>query len=175
MVYKFLVYVMFFISSVFASSELENIKSFQAKFIQVVTNETNNNIEYKGKLFIKDSGKVLWKYETPILKNVYILDNTAIIDEPELEQAIYTTLDESIDIVKLLRNAKKVDKNKYETQLGKTKYTIFRKNGIIKTLSFIDELENNIVITFLDPKQNIDINDDLFLFTAPEYYDIIKK
>ncbi len=175
MVYKLLVLVMLFISNVFASSQLENLKSFEADFSQLVTNEANKTIEYKGKVFIKNSGKVLWKYETPIIKNVYVLDNIAIVDEPELEQAIYTTLENSIDIVKLLKDAKKIKENKFEAELYSTKYIIFLENDKIKSLSYSDQLENKILITFHNSSQNNDISDDIFKFIPPEYYDIVKK
>ncbi|WP_072680752.1 LolA-like outer membrane lipoprotein chaperone [Arcobacter sp. LA11] len=175
MVYRFLVLVMMFFSNVFASSQLENLKSFEAEFIQSVTNEANKTIEYKGKVFIKNSGKVLWKYETPIIKNVYVLDNIAIVDEPELEQAIYTTLENSIDIVKLLKDAKKVENNKFEAELYSIKYIIFLENDKIKSLSYVDQLENKVSINFDNPNQNIEISDDIFTFLPPEHYDIIKK
>ncbi len=175
MVYRFIVFVMLFISSVFGSSTLENLKSFEADFVQSVTNESNKTIEYKGKVFIKNSGKVLWKYETPIIKNVYVLDNIAIVDEPELEQAIYTTLENSIDIVKLLKEAKKVEENKFETNLYNTKYIILLEDEKIKSLSYTDQLENKVLIKFNNSKQNIEISDDIFTFLPPEYYDIIKK
>ena len=175
MVYKFLVLIMLFISNVFASSQLENLKSFEADFIQSVTNEADKTIEYKGKVFIKNSSKVLWKYKTPIIKNVYVLNDIAIVDEPELEQAIYTTLENSIDIVKLLKDAKKVEENKYEAELYSTKYIILLENDKIKSLSYSDQLENNILITFLNSKQNINISDVVFNFIPPEYYDIVEK
>jgi len=175
MVYKFLVLVMLFVSNVFASSQLENLKSFEAEFIQSVTNESKKTIEYKGKVFIKNSGKVLWKYETPIIKNVYVLDNIAIVDEPELEQAIYTTLENSIDIVKLLKDAKNVGENKYEAELYGNKYNIFLDENKIKSLSYSDQLENKILIEFSKSKENIEIPEEIFNFLAPEHYDIIKK
>lgn len=175
MVYKFLVFFILFLSNVFATSELENLKSFEANFLQSVTNEANKTIEYKGKVFIKNSSKVLWKYETPIIKNVYVLDNIVIVDEPELEQAIYTTLENSIDIVKLLKDAKKVQDNKYEAELYDTKYTIILKNDKIESLSYVDQLENKILIKFYESKQNIEISDEIFNFFPPSHYDIIKK
>lgn len=175
MVYRILLLSVFFISGLFASSSLENLKSFRANFTQVISSESNQTIEYKGKVFIKNSGKVLWKYETPIIKNVYVLDNVAIVDEPELEQAIYTTLENSIDIVKLLQDAKKIKQNTYEANLYDIKYIILLENEKIKSLSYTDQLENKIVISFEKIEQNMEFSDDIFSFIAPDYYDIIKK
>ena len=179
MVYKILLLSLLSISSMFASTitsiKLENLKSFQANFVQKVTNESDKTVAYKGELFIKNNGKVLWKYNTPILKNVYILNNIVIIDEPELEQAIYSTLEDNIDMIRLLKEAKKINENKYQTKLYNTLYTIMIKDNKINSISYKDELENKILISFDKAKQNIDLNDDIFNFLAPEFYDIIKK
>ena len=175
MVYKGLFILILSISSMFGAIDFDKLKSFRADFTQIITNESQKTIEYKGKVFIKNSGKVLWKYETPILKNVYVLDKIAIIDEPELEQAIYTTLENSIDMIKLLKNSKKIEENKYQTELYNTVYTINIKKNIIDSLSYMDELENRVSIIFDNAEQNIEINDEIFNFLAPDYYDIIKK
>ena len=49
------------------------------------------------------------------------------------------------------------------------------KDNKINSISYKDELENKILISFDNAKQNIDLNDDIFNFLAPEFYDIIKK
>ena len=175
MVYKSLFILILSISSLFGAIKFDELQSFRANFVQKITNESDKTIVYKGKVFIKNNGKVLWKYETPIIKNVYVLDNIAIIDEPELEQAIYTTLENSIDMIKLLKNANKIEENKYQTSLYNVNYIINIKNDKINSLSYVDELENKIVISFLDAEQNIEIDDGLFKFIAPDFYDIIKK
>ena len=179
MVYKILLLCLISISSLFssvsASTNLENLKSFKADFIQKITNESNTVIEYKGEVFIKNNGRVLWRYNTPILKNVYIINNIVIVDEPELEQAIYSTLEDNIDMIKLLKDARKIEKNKYETKLYNTLYTITTKENKIKSMFYKDELENKILISFENVKQDIEIKDEIFNFLAPEYYDIIKK
>ncbi|MFX4155806.1 outer-membrane lipoprotein carrier protein LolA, partial [Aliarcobacter butzleri] len=76
---------------------------------QTITSNSSDVILYKGQVFIKSSGKILWKYKTPVEKNVYIDNNSAIVDEPELEQAIFTKLENEINIIQLLKDAKKID------------------------------------------------------------------
>ena len=179
MVYKILLLSLLSISSIFsnetASKNLENLKSFNADFIQKVTNESDKTIEYKGEVFIKNSGKVLWKYNTPIIKNVYVINNIVIVDEPELEQAIYTTLQSGIDMIKLLKEAKEIKKNIYQAKLYENLYTIEVKEDKINSISYKDELANKIIISFENAKQNIQIDDNIFNFLAPDFYDIIKK
>ncbi|RXJ87033.1 LolA-like outer membrane lipoprotein chaperone [Arcobacter sp. CECT 8985] len=175
MFYKIIIFLgIFFIS--FANANIfKNINSFQADFVQLIKNSSNKNIEYKGQVFIKNDGKVLWRYKSPIIKNVYINKNFAIVDEPELEQAIFTSLDKKIDIVKLLNSAKKVGQNKYSAKLYNVDYEIVVKDKKISEILYKDELENKITIKFSNIKQNISLDDKIFKFTAPNYYDIIRK
>ncbi len=175
MVYKILILCLVSVYSLFASINLDKITSFRASFSQTIMNDTNKTIVYAGDVFIKESGKVLWKYKTPVIKNVYLIDNIAIVDEPELEQAIYTTLENSIDILNLLKEAKKVNEDTYKTNLYNKEYIIIIKNDKIYSLSYKDELDNKIVILFHEIEQNVEINDSIFNFLAPSYYDIIKK
>ncbi len=174
MFYRFIFLLSLGISFLDANN-FANIKSFKAQFIQTITNSSNSNIEYKGEVFIKNSGKVLWKYKTPIIKNVYINQNFAIIDEPALEQAIFTSLDDEMNIIKLLNSAKKIDKNTYKTKFYNIEYNIFVKDNQISSISYSDELENKVLISFFNIEQNIPIDDMIFKFSAPNYYDIIRK
>ena len=175
MVYKVLIVTLVFASSVFASINLEELKSFKAEFKQTVTNESNKTIEYKGSVFIKNTGKVLWKYKTPVEKNVYVLDDLAIVDEPELEQAIYSKLEKAINIISLLKNAKKIDEDLYQANLYETNYFITLKDGKVKSLGYKDQLENRIAIDFSKIEQNVEISDEIFEFLPPKHYDIIEK
>ena len=175
MVYKVLMVLIILISNVNASIGDKNIKTFRANFSQTVTNESGKSIEYQGEVYIKNNGKILWKYVKPILKNVYLIDDILIVDEPELEQAIYSRLEKSIDVLKLIKDAKEIEENLYESTLYNRKYTIKTKNGKISLLSYKDELENKVSISFDDIEQNIELDDRFFQFIAPIDYDIIEK
>ena len=174
MIYRFFIALILISSSLYSASSLLNIKTFKANFVQNITNSFKT-IEYKGEVFVKDSGKILWKYKMPIIKNVYILNKFAIIDEPQLEQAIFTQLENEINIIKLLQKAKKITKNIYETNIYDTKYQITFKNNKISQISYQDHLENKVLITFLKFEKDVLIEDELFVFKAPSYYDIIRK
>ena len=175
MVYRYILITTLFISSLFASINVEELKSFKADFVQRVTNESNKTIEYNGKVFIKNSGKVLWQYQTPIVKNVFVLGDLVIVDEPELEQAIYTNLEKSIDMIKLLKDAKKVEENLYKSTLYEIDYFITLENEKIKSLNYMDQLANKVSIDFFKIEQNIQFSDDIFKFIPPKEYDIIEK
>lgn len=175
MFYKLIFSTMFCLSVQLSANGLSTIKSFQASFEQTIINSSKTAIKYQGKIFIKDDSKILWKYEKPVVKNVYILDNFAIIDEPELEQAIYTSLDKEINMFKILQEAKEIDANTYEATLHSIKYTIKVINNQITNISYKDELENNVSIGFSQVIQNQDIDKELFQFFPPTSYDIIRK
>jgi outer membrane lipoprotein carrier protein len=154
---------------------MKNLDSFFGNFKQTITSDSKSVIEYSGKVFIKKSGKILWQYETPIKKNVYIDDNVAIVDEPELEQAIFTKLDNEINIIQLLNEAKKVDNENYVSTVNGIKYSIKAINDKISKITYKDELDNLVAINFLNIVQNGEISDEIFKFIIPSNYDVIRK
>jgi outer membrane lipoprotein carrier protein len=174
MVYKILLGLLFVINS-YAQFDFNDLKSLESDFTQTVFNPSKKEIVYKGKLFINIDGKVLWQYKTPIIKSVYLIDNSVIIDEPELEQAIYTTLEDSIDFIKLLKNAKKIDNYQYKTTIKDIDYNILVNNNNIESISYKDTLGNSVIIKLDNSKVNVKLDDEIFKFLPPEYYDIIKK
>jgi outer membrane lipoprotein carrier protein len=159
----------------FANLDMKNLKTFEANFEQSIKSNSGNEISYLGNVFIKNSGKILWEYKTPIEKNVYVLNNFVIIDEPELEQAIYTTLENEINIIDLIKGSKKVDENTFLASIDEIKYFISLEKGKINTISYTDKLDNKVLISFNAVKQNENISDDVFKFDIPDYYDIIRK
>lgn len=177
MFYKILLSLICFFTLSIAAMDIKNLDTFKAEFTQNIKSTSGKAIEYKGEVFIKKDGKILWKYKTPIIKNVYIINNFAIVDEPELEQAIYTELQSEINIIKLLKNAQKINENIYMATVDNVDYLIetVNKKELIKNIKYKDKLDNNVIIDFSNALVNSEINDELFLFTAPDYYDIIKK
>jgi len=175
MFYKLVFIGMFVLSAFSQASMLNNIKSFDANFEQKIINPSQKEILYKGHLVLKEPHYILWQYKEPVLKNVYIINNFAIIDEPELEQAILTKLQNEIDILNLIKNAKQISENEYLTNIYDVEYNLFTKDNKIQRIEYKDALENRVIITFFDTKQNIDIDEEIFKFLPPDYYDIIRK
>ena len=142
-----------------------SVQTYQANFIQLITNPSNKTIKYEGKIYIKQPTKMLWQYKTPIRKNVYMNKLRVIIDEPELEQAIFTQLTDEINLIDFLNNPDLVD----------DKYKLTFKEKLLTQIEYSDEMENNIIVKFTNIKLNEKISDQLFQFIAPLDYDIIKK
>lgn len=175
MFYKIVLQVAFFIVLSAQANLFENIKTFQANFTQTITNSSDKNIEYSGEVFMKGNARILWKYQEPIIKNVFINNSYAIVDEPELEQAIYTKLHQEVNVLDIFQNAQKVDDSQYKTTLYDIEYTLFLEKGKVKSIKYIDALENKINIEFQNIKENIELPNDLFEFYPPLSYDIIRK
>ena len=119
----------------------------------------------------------MWKYKTPVIKNVYINNDFAIVDEPELEQAIFTQLESEINIIKLLNSSKKVNENSYITNIEDVDYLIKTSpsDNKINYIKYKDKLENDVEIKFSNVVQNGEISEQIFKFTIPEHYDVIRK
>jgi outer membrane lipoprotein carrier protein len=141
------------------------INTYKADFTQSITNLQNKTIKYTGKIYLKQPYSMLWQYKTPIQKDVYMKNKKIIIDEPQLEQAIYTTLTNEINLINLLNNPKLINK----------KYKLTFKDKILQTIQYKDEMENKITITFSNTQINQQIPDQLFQFIAPLDYDIVRK
>lgn len=157
------------------ASNLKDIKSYQASFTQSIVNSSNKEIRYNGTIYIKQPSSVLWKYNDPIIKNVYIISNRVIVVEPDLEQAIISRLKEEINIFDLLKNPTKISKNKYEATIYDKKYILTIINNKLTQINYSDEIDNKVTIYFKNIKQNHEISDDTFKFKIPNSYDIIRK
>lgn len=156
-------------------NDIKDIQTYKANFKQIITNQSNKDIVYNGEIFLKNPNLILWVYNEPIIKYVYINNKTVSIIEPELEQAIITNLSQEIDIFKLLKESKQISKNLYENSVNNINYSIEFQDNILKKISYKDEIDNNINITFNDIKQNIDINNSKFKYNIPYDFDIIRK
>lgn len=175
MFYRACLFFTMLITLLNASDDIKNLKTFQANFIQTITSSSQNIIKYEGEVFIKNSGKILWKYKSPIIKNVYIDNRAAIVDEPDLEQAIFTQLESEINIIDLINSSKKITNNKYTSEIDGILYTILTQDNKIEKIIYKDTLDNSVEIVFFDSTINQNIDDSLFIFKLPSNYDLIRK
>lgn len=171
---KILIGIFFMIINLIGN-DIKDITTYQANFKQIITNQSNKDIIYNGKLFIKNPNLILWIYNEPMKKYVYINNKDVTIIEPELEQAIITKLSQEIDIFRILKESKKISKNIYENKINNILYSIKFKNNKLKNISYKDEIDNNVNITFNHIEENIDINNSIFKYKIPYDFDIIRK
>ena len=168
---KYLLLIFLTLSPLFA--DLTHIDSFEAEFTQTVTDEKGKKLHYKGHIIASKPQYALWNYTQPIEKKIYISLYRLTIVEPDLEQVITRNISNEFNFFKMLKNAKKLTNNKYETTIEHIKYTITLANNTISSISYTDEFSNDILITFMQQKTNQPIDKDLFIPKYPLDYDII--
>ena len=165
----------FFFATILFANNLQNINSFEASFKQSIINSSNKEILYTGKIYIKKPLQIVWQYNEPTKKFVYIKNNNVTIIEPELEQVIISKLDKEFNILELLNNAKKISTSQYLATFNNTQYTLTVINDILQSIGYKDNIDNNILISFSKIDQNKPILDNIFEFKIPTDYDIIRK
>ncbi len=169
---KYLLTFALFFNTLFAFGE--NIQSFEADFVQTITDEESKVLKYKGTMHSKRPSLVLWNYTTPIDKKIYVDKKRAVIVEAELEQAIIKHLKGEIDFFEILSKAKATDENHYIAYYKDLEFTLEEENGVIISLAYTDQLENKVLITFTNQKQNRPIEDEFFIPKIPKEFDIIR-
>jgi len=170
---KYLIIMIVSISSLFAFGE--NLQSFQADFIQKITDEEKKTLTYAGTIKSKRPNLVLWHYTDPINKKIYINEKRAVIVEPELEQAIIKRLQGEIDFFGILASAVYVDATHYKASYKGIDFVLKEVNGVIESLEYTDQLENKVLITFSKQRQNRPLENALFTPKVPKYFDVIQE
>jgi len=172
---KPLIVLIFFITSLFAFGE--NIQSFEADFQQTITDDTGKVLRYEGRMYTKRPSFVLWNYTKPerIAKMLYINKTHAVLVQPMLEQATITRISNEMNFFDILSSAKPVDQTHYKARYKEMDFILQEDNGVITSLSYKDELENDILIIFSKQRQNRFIEDNIFIPKVPKEYDIIRN
>lgn len=153
----------------------DKVTTFNSDFIQTINNPSGQKIEYSGTIYINGNSKIAWFYKTPMSKEIYILDNEVTIIEPDLEQVIVTKHNIQLDLFAILSQALEKKKN-FSYKIDKQTFEIeVDKNGKIKVISYLDEFENKVQISFNNTLYNNKIEDKVYEFVIPYNYDIMYK
>lgn len=166
------------ISAIFIQSligDVFNFESISSKFTQTITNDLNSTITYKGSFYAKNNKKALWIYNEPIEKKIYFNNNEVLIIEPDLEQVILTTLQNTPNISQILRDAKQTSPNIFTASFDDIKYDIHLKNKTIDEIHYKDKLGNSVLLKFDELSYDTFLDDILFQPSIPKDYDIIHQ
>ena len=150
-----------------------DIRTFGADFKQVVTNEENVSISYEGSIYFNDEN-ALWSYKEPIRKDVFIEDSIVYIVEYDLEQVIVKSLDNKVDIINIIKGAKKVEDGLLLHRLDDKDIYVKLKSDVPQSVYYDDELENRVVVNFSNQRVNEGVDDSLFIIDIPDEFDIIR-
>jgi outer membrane lipoprotein carrier protein len=154
--------------------DLDKVQDFKAQFSQLIVSE-NQNIVYRGTIFVKKPNLVHWKYIYPVKKDVYILGNKITIIEHDLEQVTVKYLSEEIPFFKILSESKRINKELYKTTVNKHEAFLVLKNNEISRIFYKDSFDNDVSIRLLNLRQNINMSFNVFKINHPEYYDLIQE
>ena len=169
---KYIFIVMIFFTQIFAY--IDSINSFEADFTQSVTDEKKKVLNYTGHIIAAKPQNALWQYNTPVKKEIYINAFNVTIIEPEIEQVIIRRLESNFDLFNMMKNAQQIDKEKYKAVYKDSEFIITTKNNIIESISYVDEFENDVKITFTNQKQNEVIDSEIFIPKIPIDFDVIR-
>ncbi|MDR0468119.1 MAG: LolA-like outer membrane lipoprotein chaperone [Campylobacteraceae bacterium] len=169
---RFLLIFIIMCKVVFAT-EIKNISS---DFTQIVTSNENMTLLYKGNFVAtKNDNLAFWNYTEPLKKQIFFSKVKVVIIEPDLEQAIVTSLDQITDLSSVLNEAlskKKIDEI-VEIEIMDIKYYISFKGDLPIKITYKDELENSVVIELYNTVLNQSIDSGVFDIKIPQNYDII--
>jgi outer membrane lipoprotein carrier protein len=166
---------LFILLFTYANAANINIDSFEADFVQTITDENSKVLKYKGHIIAAKPKSAAWYYTEPLEKKIYLNKFEATIVEPEIEQVIIRKFHNELDFFQLIKKAKKISKNSFVTVNNNTKYTIEINNEMIRSVSYLDQFENKVKILFSNQKQNHKIDKDKFLPKYPMDYDIVNE
>lgn len=169
---KLLLLLLLTIMPIFAS--LDNITSFEADFLQSITDEKDKTLNYSGHVIASKPQNARWSYEKPVKKDVFISNFEVTIVEPEIEQVIIKKLESNFDFFKIISNAKKVKENRYMANYRDSEFTIIKNNNLIESISYLDKFENRVKIVFKNQRQNQNIDETVFRPIFPLEFDIIR-
>jgi outer membrane lipoprotein carrier protein len=162
------------LASTFLYSNELNLDSFKAKFIQTVTNDKGHTLEYKGSIVASKPQYMLWSYTFPAKKDIVINNYRVTVIEYDIEQVQIRNIHGDFDFFKILKKAKKIKPNVYEANFNEIKYLLKLDDGKISSISYLDELENSILITFSEQEENVKIDKSIFTPNIPLDFDIIR-
>ena len=159
--------------STLSFATLNDIHSFKANFTQSVTDDKNTTLSYNGYIRAQKPQDAVWNYISPIKKDVYIDRFRVTVVEPEIEQVIIRKIESNFDFFMMIRNAVKVNENIYVANYKDAKFTIKTDKNLIQSITYKDEFENDVLISFTNQKQNIKINDEVFIANYPLDFDVV--
>lgn len=162
----------FCISNIFAL-DLSSVKTFESKFEQIISS-SKKDLKYTGMIFLKSPANGLWVYDKP-KKKIFLSKNNIIIEESALEQVIIAKMQNDINLIDIIKNAKKNTANEYSAKIGSKIFFIKTSENEILSIFYKDEFENNVHINFKNQKINQTLPSKIFDYDIPDGFDVIRR
>ena len=150
--------------------------SFQAAFVQQVTNPKGKVIRYTGSVYFSEGRRLKWVYREPTRKEVCTDGKELVVVDHDLEQVSYYLMDEGFDLIAILKRAKRHKARIYLADYRGSRYTIrVDGNGIVQSVAYFDNLDNKIQIVFKEMRYGKEkIGGSDMRCKAPADYDVIR-
>ena len=139
--------------TVFAYAVEIDANSFEASFVQTVTNEQGKSFKYTGQIVSKKPNYALWTYIKPFKKEIYVKGKRVIVYEPKLAQAEISDNANVPNVYDLAKGAKQIAPNEYEASFEGQKINFTLKNGAPEKIYYKDKIENSVDIIFSNVKK----------------------
>jgi len=163
--------ILFF--ALFSYSFELNYKSVVADFNQSVTTDDGKKIFYSGKIYAKVPNLMLWHYQKPIEKKIWINFSQVKVYEPNLIQVTIYNNSSKDNFFKLLKEAKKIDKSTYMKHFDQKDIYFKVKNKLLTKVYYKDKIDNFVEINFFNQKVDTNLSDKTFIPNYPDYVDVI--
>lgn len=161
------IFLLVFFASLGISLELQSIR---ADFTQIVDNGSEA-IEYSGSIVASAESMAYWKYETPMIKEVFVQKDSVMIYEPELNQAISHKI-KHLDFVEILNSAQKRGDSLISDINGEI-FEVVLDGEIPQKVLYTDALDNKVEIILRNVRLNERIDKEIFTPKIPKDADII--
>lgn len=167
--------VLFFIVALSLHADILDFKTLTADFEQTIVNEQNSTILYKGTLYIKKPDKILWRYDSPVKKSIFINRYNVTVYEPDLYQAIIFKQQRELNPIKMFKESKQISPTERVSEFDGNRISIKLDNEKVESLAFRDKVDNDVTIRFVTYQKNKRLEDRLFVFEPGEDVDIIRQ
>ena len=154
------------------AESLKNITSIKADFTQEILGD-EGGIKYSGHLVARADSKAYWRYDTPIIKEIFVEGKSVMIYEPEFSQVIISDKMD-IDFMKILNSVRK-NGDEWQSVVNNQTFRIVLKGDKPHKILYKDELDNDIIITLENVALNAKIDDEMFHFKRPQGIEVIHQ
>lgn len=154
---------------------LRDIESFEAAFTQTIAGGENKSIVYTGKLYVKKPQNILWIYEKPVKKEIFITGTRVVTIEHDIEQVTIGRIEDDMNLIAILEGARPLGPGRYEARYKDQNFWIDSNDSTIAKIAYKDKFNNNVTILFSNQKTNHVIDDNLFVYFLDPAYDIVQQ
>jgi outer membrane lipoprotein carrier protein len=166
----------FLIVPVWSFAQITVPASFSATFVQKVTTPQKKLTRYTGSVLLNRSREFLWRYRTPTKREICGDGSRVRIVDHDLEQVTVYKVGSLLDLMQLLKRAKRYRNDIYLTRYHGTRYTLkVNQKGQLEQIAFQDDLDNIVNVHFHQIRYgSVPVSQEKLRCHVPKSYDVIR-